>query len=145
MSKIYLAGPISNLTYEEAGEWRWKCEDVLAGKFDILNPLLRTDINHVNKNTGTFGNGHELKKLTSDMFFARDMFWVREADIALANFTLVPPVLGGGTPYELGAAFALNKLVIVVGPKENIPLFCLKGASIYFETLDEAIGFLETL
>lgn len=142
--KIYLAGPISNLTYEQASNWREQVEAEINWMV-CKNPLLKTDIDHVNKETGTFGDGHDLVKDISDQFFVRDMQWVRECDITIANFTDVPRRLGGGTPYELGAAFAWNKLVIVVGPKENIPLFCLKGASIHFQTIEEAIDFLRTM
>lgn len=146
MSRIYLAGPISHLTYEETSSWRNKVIAALEDEgFWFLNPVLDSDVDHVNKNTGVFGNGHDLNENISDMFFVRDMKWVKDADITLADFTIVPKTLGGGTPYELGAAFAWNKTVIVVGPKENIPLFCLKGASIHFDTIDEAIEFLKTV
>ena len=144
MTKVYLAGPISNLTWEETSTWRNKVIKELAPAFGFLNPVLETDVNHVQAD-GKFGMGHELKKQTSDMFFVRDMKWVNDADIILADFTIVPNKLGGGTPYELGAAFAWQKTVIVVGPNENIPLFCLKGASIHFITLDEAIDWMRTL
>lgn len=146
MNTICLAGPISHLTFEETAGWRNYTMETLGYKgFNFLNPVLDTDINHVNKATNKFGNGHDINPKDADMFFVRDMAWVKRSDIILANFTTIPPTLGGGTPYELGVAYAWGKMVIVVGPKENLPLFCLKGASIHFEDLDAALQFIRTL
>lgn len=143
MSKIYLAGPISGLTFEQSKGWRIRCGCCIYQKHELFDPLLVSDKDFVG-NDGTFGNGKELDDLVSDMFFARDMYWTREADIVIANFTIIPDKLGAGTIFELGAAFALNKVVVLVGPKENIPLFALKGASVHFETIDKAINYVNT-
>lgn len=144
MKKIYLAGPISHLTYEETSEWRKYVTASLNSLYRTYDPVNEEEKVRV-KEGEKFCDGKNLPQLTLDEIFTRDMFWVKDSDIILANFTLVPPSLGGGTPFELGAAWALGKPIIVVGPKQNIQAFTLLGSSIHFGTLQEAIDFLETI
>jgi nucleoside 2-deoxyribosyltransferase len=140
MSKIYLAGPISGLTWEESHGWREIMEDLFFG--DTLNPLLEQDKAELSdQEKSTFSDGKSLGQV-ADMFYARDTHWVRQCDIVLANFTNVPKTASTGTAFEVGMALALNKLIVVVGPEENVPLFVWKSADVRFEDLEGAISFL---
>lgn len=144
MTTVYLAGPISGLTYEESSGWRNNASFWL-NKIGVktLNPLLPSDINFVNDETGKFCDGKGLAEEISSSFFNRDILWVHQSDVVLADFTLIPENgVSGGTIYELGYAGALGKVCIVVGPKENIPLFCFKGATLHFTYLNDAIKFI---
>lgn len=145
MKKIYLAGPISHLTYDETSGWRKYVTSSLSGhEYRTYDPVNEEEKARV-KEGDKFCDGKNLPQLTLNEIFTRDMFWVKDSDIILADFTIVPPSLGGGTPFELGAAWALNKPIIVVGPKSNIQAFTMLGSSVHFETLDEAISFLKTI
>lgn len=140
MPYVYLAGPISGLSFEEGSGWREYCEANLKNTF---NPLLPSDKDHLTDGN-KFSNGKDLDNLISDMFFSRDLYWTEKCDIIIANFTIRPPVLGSGTIYELGYAHALRKLIILVGPDENIPLFATKGANVHFQTIEEAVEYIKT-
>ena len=141
---IYLAGPISGLTFEQSNTWRKEMEDNFPGQ--CLNPLLEKDKKELDDNpeeNAVFSDGKALGNI-ADQFFMRDIYWVDKCSIMLANFTNKPDQLGGGTVFEIGYAKGLRtKRVIVVGPKENITLFVIKSADIHFETLAEAIVFLK--
>lgn len=141
---IYLAGPISNLTYEESSGWRERAERLMPNWMSPLNPLLVTDKKFAEEAGGKFGDGKSDPLSHSDAFFNRDMYWVDKADVVIANFSIIPEGgIAGGTVFELGAAYQAGKIILLVGPQKNIPLFCLKSAHVRFETVDEAIEYLE--
>lgn len=144
MKKLYLAGPISYLTKEEASGWREKTEKEMSGFFRCYNPMTEEEKAR-NKEGEKYSSGRDLKKTLIDSIFTRDMFWVKDSDVILADFTIVPPSLGGGTPFELGAAWALGKPIILVGPLENISVFTVLGSSVRYDTLEEAHSFLRSI
>ena len=120
MSKVcYLAGPITGLSYEGCTEWRdsvikqlenygVKGLSPLRGKHYLTNENYLKD------------SYNEYVMSTSKGINRRDMNDVRECDILLIN------VLGAnkvsiGTMLEAGAAYILNKPIILVMEKENNP------------------------
>lgn len=143
MSKVYLAGPISHLTYEQASEWRIYCEQKL-GVDRCLNPMMESDRELVGPD-GKFCDGRNLGHNIVTEFFTRDILWVEKADIVLCNFTYIPEQLGGGTIYEMGYAHAKGKTIVTAGPKENVPPFAAEGVNIHFEELSEATSWIKEI
>jgi nucleoside 2-deoxyribosyltransferase len=114
---IYLAGPITGLTWAEATEWRVEAaerfKDAWDGKnrYITLSPLRgkeylkdETDIKHSY-------DDHQLS--SAKMINARDMFDVRRSHLLIVNLKNAKKV-SIGTILEIGAAFILNKPIIVI-------------------------------
>jgi nucleoside 2-deoxyribosyltransferase len=115
---IYLAGPITGLTWAEATEWRVEAaerfKDASSGKkhnYITLSPLRgkeylkeETDIKHSY-------DDHQLS--SAKMINSRDMFDVRRSSLLIVNLKNAKKV-SIGTILEVGAAFILNKPIIVI-------------------------------
>lgn len=119
--KVYLAGPISGLSYEGAVDWREYAEERLSdtlGPFvDPRSPMrMKEHLKHVEEFRPTGYDTEEI--MDSRAVVARDIFDVRTADVILMNLAHVERV-SVGTMIELGAAAALNKLVVTVMPYEE--------------------------
>lgn len=167
---VYLAGPISGQTLENAGGWR---SNVRAGMRKRLwaegssireMPVLISPLRG-NTHEGEFGpHGEEHKTSVwkhPKAEFTRDAFDVRRCDVLLANLTGAERV-SIGTMLELGMAHALHKFVIVVippaerservagrgttqGTNPHDHLFVYKAASMVADSLDEALDVLVAL
>ena len=114
---IYLAGPITGLTWPEATEWRVEAHNRFADASDgrnryiSLSPLRgkeylkdETDIKHSY-------DEHQLS--SAKMINSRDMFDVRRSDLLIVNLKNAKRV-SIGTVLEIGAAYILNKPIIVI-------------------------------
>jgi len=120
---IYLAGPITGLTWAEATEWRVEAHNRFAdagitsgNRYQCLSPLRgkeylkdETDIKHSY-------DEHQLS--SAKMINSRDMFDVRRSDLLIVNLKHAKKV-SIGTILEIGAAFILNKPIIVIMEPEE--------------------------
>ena len=116
---IYLAGPITGLTWAEATEWRKtaieKFNDVSGwgnpNNYVALSPLRGKE--YLEKETDIKDEYAEFQSGTSKMINSRDMFDVRRSDLLIVNLLNATRVLIG-TMLEIGAAYILNKPIIVI-------------------------------
>lgn len=106
---VYLAGPISGLTYEEATEWRERATDELTAMgYTVRDPMRGKE--HL-KGVGAIA---ATTKAKADIY-KRDVYDVDSADIILASLVRPPNgVPSVGTMVEIGYAAKGGKLIIVM-------------------------------
>lgn len=143
---VYLAGPITGLTYNGTTEWRQQAIDYLKN-FGIqgLSPMRHKD--YLLHET-TIGDAYEDTVLSSQRgIYARDKFDCHRADAVLVNL-LGAKRVSIGTVMEIAWAAANDTPVILVIEKEgNIHEHSMIREACPFrvETLDEALSVLVAL
>lgn len=112
MFKVYLAGPISGLTYGQGQEWRAYSRDILAPVgISGYSPLRAKGFL---KNHGVLNGGYEWNPMASDRgIITRDRNDVMTSDALLVNLAGATTV-SIGTMIELGWADAYRKPVVCV-------------------------------
>ena len=143
---IYLAGPISGLTYEEANEWR----EVITPNLEILgykvlNPMYDKDFL---KNKGVIGKDTDVINNVlnnHNNIYELDLFRVRHSDILLINF-LGSKKASIGTVVEISTAHELNKIVIMIMEEDNVHnhIFITRN-SIVVRTFEDAMTLLKAV
>lgn len=131
---IYLAGPITGLTFDDADEWRVKARDFLA-KHDIagMSPLrgksyLQT-LGELSATCVQEGNAGLLSKPRSIM--TRDFYDATTCDVLLINL-LGATKVSIGTMMELAWAFQCRTPVVC----------CMEEGNVHEHAMvNEAIGF----
>jgi len=144
---VYLAGPMSGLTFAQANEWREFVTDFFDWEMEFLNPM-RGKENVFGDGTveGHKDYGHLDLMSSIQTIIARDTLDVRRCDVVLANFTGSKDV-SIGTIFELGYAAALNKPVVAIVPKGNVHdhIFVTHPSAVVVETLEQGIDSLASL
>ena len=143
MNKLYLAGSISGLSYDEVVN-KINAKREALSMFEILSPMtgkeeLRTEIKFkADFNYNPISNNHAV--------FERDKWMVSQCDILFADLVGAQHV-SIGTMMELAWAALLGKHTIVAIDKDNIHrhAFVLEAADIVLETTEEAIEYLRKL
>lgn len=119
---IYLAGPITGLTWAEATEWRVdlteRFKDASNGKHNYiaLSPLRGKE--YLSDETDIKHSYEEHQMSSPKMINTRDMFDVRRSSLLIVNLKNAKRI-SIGTVLEIGAAFILNKPIILIMEKEN--------------------------
>lgn len=137
--KIYLAGPISGLTYESAAlGWREQIRTLLP-EFDLFCPMRAKEFL---AGEGILQGAYAFNPMSSENgILGRDRNDVFTSDLVIANFLEDEGNMSLGTAMEFGWADAWRKPVIMIAEQDNVhrkhPM--LRGSSVYVvETLDEA-------
>jgi nucleoside 2-deoxyribosyltransferase len=114
---IYLAGPITGLSWKDATEWR---EDLVnryndistsRSKYVALSPLRGK---HYLKNETEIKDSYSnFLMSTAKAVNSRDMFDVSRSNLIIVNL-LNTTKISIGTVLEIGAAFALKKPIITI-------------------------------
>ena len=149
MKSVYLSGPISGLTYDEAAlGWRHEIGAVLeAAGAEVFDPTrLETE------NLGSEGPLSPLADQQSVMMnwksiTTKDRFYVQETDVVLMNL-LGATRVSIGSMLELGWADLLRKPVILVMEKEgNLHDHAMVREMVGFHTtsLDQGVDLICTL
>ena len=144
---VYLAGPITGLTYAEAQDgWRAVAEE-WGGLHGVrmLSPLRGKEYL---RDVGRLEKQYlHLSPLSSPHGIVhRDFNDVRNADCILANF-LDATGASIGTAFEFGAAFALRTPIITVREKGSVhdhPFITIPSTYV-FDNMDEALDALAFL
>jgi len=142
--KIYTAGPISGLSYNQVlNRYQKQTSRLKEIGYDVLCPMtgksyLRNEINlkaHGIKNQPLSTN-HAIKE--------RDRWMVGNSDIILVDFTECENIVSIGSCMELAWGDELKKHTIVVMDKNNIHqhAFILECADLVFETMTDAYNYL---
>lgn len=144
MYTIYLALPITGRSYEEVVSDIHSTKDKLEEHYNVLHPM--TGKAYLRNETKFRAEGFDNPVSTNHAIFERDMFMVKSSDIVLMNFTHANPMATGMT-MELAWAALLGKHTIVILPKDSVHrhAFILEAADIIFETMDEALEYLDKL
>jgi len=121
--KVYLAGPIGGLTYDDAQDWRTLTNGFIKhhsdGKIVCYSPL-RYKRHIVSDGPLPAGPLDTHPMTTADGITCRDLYDCKTADLILVNF-LGAKTVSIGTVLELGYAKAHDKPVIAVMEDEGNP------------------------
>jgi nucleoside 2-deoxyribosyltransferase len=145
--KIYLAGSISGLSYDEVVD-SYKEKAIVLGNYgyDILCPM--TGKTYLRNEVQFRASGYEnFPVSTNHAIFERDKWMVQQCDIILADLSRSGERVSIGTMMELAWGSLLGKHTVVILPKDNVHrhAFVLEAADIVFETYLEAFEYLNDL
>ena len=146
--KIYTAGPITGLTYEEVvGEYRSKIEILSSYGYDVITPMAGKQDLVLEECFKAVGYGKLTPVATSKAIKQRDRWMVGQSDIILADLRTGIDKVSIGTCMELAWGDELKKHTVTVMTKDNIHnhAFVLQCSSIVLETIEEAYAYLEQL
>lgn len=150
MAKVYLAGPISGLSYEEARNgWRKEFAGYLDFNLKPLSPMRQEG--HLAEIKSIDGHGYDYNQLSTDKgIVAKDILDIERCDLVVFNF-LDASRVSIGSIWEMGYAFARAKPIILVMESgkdvQNIHdhLFVTEAAAFRCTTLKEAAEIANAL
>ena len=144
---IYLAGPISGLTYDGCTDWREGVERTLSiDDFEVASPMrakkfLNTGgiIDDVNPTSGSV-------LCSAQGIMTRDSWDVHRCDAVFANL-LGSTIVSIGTVMELAWAWKAGIPAIVIMEPNNIHqhVMLAQATPFYGETVDEGLELLYAL
>jgi nucleoside 2-deoxyribosyltransferase len=136
--RIYLAGPISGLSFDEATAWRLQVNAALSPRIEVADPMRGKD---ALKGDAKLADGYNIHPLMTDKaIFERDLQDVMRADLLLVNL-LAAKQVSQGTLYEIAWAYLLRKpTVIVMERRGNLHdhLFLRQATAFRTDNLPEA-------
>lgn len=140
---IYLAGPIDGVTPEWATGWR---QEVAKRLPDVLDPTAGKDLYNPDANTSLY-SPEEIVKADLDMIWRSDVLlvdWrvVKAIETVEDGWRFSPQPMRIGTSMEIAYAHQWGKQVITFGNLRR-GYWIQYHADKHFETLDEAIEYLE--
>lgn len=145
--KIYLAGPISGLGYDEVvGVYQKKSDALSSWGYDVLCPMTGKQYLRNEKEFKSHGlNDHPVS--TNHAIFERDKWMVSNCDVILADLSNSGDRVSIGTMMEMAFAAILGKHCVAVIPNGNIHehAFVLEAADIVFRNTDDAMQYLSDL
>lgn len=146
---IYLAGPITGLTHDEARYgWRQEFKSLMPEHIFCNSPMRGKDML---KDWGVLTSGNDYPEhamTTSSGITTRDFNDVRTCDAMIACFTESGGKLSGGTFMEYGFAYALRVPIIGIGPADDPNLQHLMALHVLgwrVDTLEEAAHIITLL
>ena len=144
--RVYLSGPISGLTVNQAQSWReYVTERLLAKGFEVLNPLRGAEGQQSPRKRLSSRSPEAAPELSDRAFVTRDRHDVLNCDVVLCNLAGAERVSIGAI-FELAWAMMANKLtVIVLERKDNSHNHAfVREAGLVFPALDEAVDYILT-
>ena len=142
---VYLAGPISGLSYDEAVERRRAAARRLAELGHVtVSPMRGKE--HLRRVRKLRPEGYRHPASTAHAIVERDSWDVKRCDVLLADLTGAR-IVSIGTVAEIAWGWLLHKYVIVVMEQENVHrhAFIEQCASLVCETTDEAVEAIAVL
>src|SRR3990167_5890004 len=146
--QVYLSGPITGKSFDEATNWRHDAmvELHIAG-FKVRDPLRGksfSPLSHQKKIDHKAYKAEANPTLSDKALHDRDILDVISSDILLVNFMDATQV-SIGTVIEIAIGAYLNKLVVIAAPKDdkfhNHP-FIRVEATVIFHTFEEALRYV---
>jgi len=141
---MYLAGPITGLSYEQVTEWRTTVTQTLEGIITCVSPM-RGKIYLLNE--VKIEDAYEHYNMSSQKaIFARDMFDVARTDSLFVNLLNAKRV-SIGSVMEITYAWVLRKPCIIVMENDNIHHHAMirEAAPWIVTTVDEGIEIARKL
>jgi nucleoside 2-deoxyribosyltransferase len=124
MTRVYLAGPITGLTYGGATSWREYVTSVFAeegaGLIEVLSPMRGKDF--ILKRIGAeerLAQTYDVPLSTGKALVGRDRHDVQNSDVVLFNLSGAEKV-SIGSMFEYGWADAARKLIVTVMEDGNV-------------------------
>lgn len=146
MKKVYLAGPIGGLNYDEACHWRNRATVILAdSNIRAYSPLRYKEFlrNHGTLTTQPYTE-HPLA--TRRGILTRDHWDCMTADLILVYLKGAPAV-SMGTVMEIAFGHAYRKPIVAVMEQGNVHEHAMVSEAIDFrvDTLDEALHIVVSI
>ena len=126
--KIYLCGPIMDVTSDESSDWRSRAKERLSGRFVILDPMRR--------------NFRDREIDSANEIVDFDLQDVRDADILLVNYGKASI----GTSMEVFyASHDLGKFVIAFSPYayQDMSPWMVKHCTKILPSLMDALTYID--
>jgi nucleoside 2-deoxyribosyltransferase len=145
MKKIYLAGPISGLTYDGAQEWRDEFRNNIDPRIEAFSPLRGNE--YLTLRGPLEGSYSEYPLTTDQGITARDRYDCMGSDLVVFNL-LGATRVSIGTMIEFGWCDAARNPAIVIMEKEgNIHdyLMIRQIAQFRVDNLKDAISIAEII
>lgn len=116
--KIYLAGPIAGLLYEDSNRWRDEFVELCHfTDWEIASPLRYKQFL---KSEGELGQSYDYHPLTTSKgLTTRDRYDVMTCDIVVANM-IFEKTISIGTMIEVGWADAWRKPIVMICEHEGV-------------------------
>ena len=142
---VYLAGPITGLSWEDATEWRNRMVNELKPLgIDCYSPLrAKTYLSHLD----TIPNATTTQPLsTARGIYTRDRWDATRCDVLFVNF-LNAPRISIGTILEIAWADSYDIPIILVMEDDNVHhhAMVMECAGFVVSTLDDGIHILKSL
>lgn len=140
---VYLAGPITGLSYAGAVDWRLRAMDIFRDHgITAYSPMRAKTALEGMEPLGSWDYPED-GPLSGKAMYNRDLYDVRRADVVLANL-LGATRVSVGTMYEMGYAKALRVPVIVAMEPDNPHkhIFVINGADLIFQSLEDSIRWI---
>jgi|SRR5581483_1516189 len=145
MKKIYLAGPISGLTYEGAQDWRDYFSSKISPEIQCYSPLRGKQ--YLKMRGPLEGSYDEFPLSTDTGITTRDRYDCMGADVVVFNL-LGAERISIGTMIELGWADAARNPAILIMEKEGNPHehpMLRQTTHFRVSSLDDAIALAEII
>ena len=146
MSIVYLAGPITGLSYGGCTDWRESVKEELADVGITAMSPMRGKTYLLNETN--IGDSYEETLLSSQRaIVARDYFDVQRADILLVNLAGAQRV-SIGTVMEIAWAYPSHKPVVLVMPKNDLfhdHSFIRELCAYRVDSLDEGVHIVKNI
>jgi len=145
---VYLSGPITGLTYNEARYgWRKQFSDRMLNGITVLSPMRHEG--HLREIPGPLNDknlpNHFMTK--AKVIVEKDLLDIRRSDIIAVNLLDATDV-SRGTLVEIGMAYAMGKTILVAiedagNPKDSF--FVREPAGLVVDNLDDLIHATNSL
>ena len=143
--KIYIAGPITGLSYDQVmGRFKEQSDTLKSYGYDVLCSMVGKD--YLKDEKFLHGEGYATPASNSHAIKGRDMWMVRQCDVILIDFS-AGDVASIGSCFEMAWANMLGKHIVVVVPEGNIHqhAFVTECADIVFPAIEDAYRYLKDL
>lgn len=144
--RVYLAGPISNVTYGSATDWRNTAARALADAgIAAFSPMRNKQF--LAQHKGALPHGvvdHTSPLATPKGIMSRDRFDCINADALLINYSDAPTV-SYGTAMEVAWANMKHKPIVVIGSPDNPNIshpMAQEAINFRVDTLEEGIDLI---
>lgn len=138
---VYLAGPITGLTYDEAVTWREVAQKALPDWVACRSPMRYKEYLKNKGKLDAFAHPTDSPFSTSKAIFTRDKNDVRTSDLLLVNF-LGATEKSIGTIAEISLAHAWDKPIVVAMEAHGNPhdhIFIHEMVGFRVQTLSDAL------
>jgi nucleoside 2-deoxyribosyltransferase len=149
-SKVYLAGPITGLSFNGCTEWRdWAKQQLEAAGIAAFSPMRAKDyLSHLEKISGTGDEYQHLGVFSNQQaVVTRDNFDVHRCDVLLVNL-LGAKSVSIGTMFEMAWAFQKKTPIVCVIEPEGNPhehMFVREAIGFRVPSLEEAVHAIKAI
>lgn len=144
--KVYLAGPITGLSYKECNSWRdYTAKALNRCGIETLTPMRGKEyLSHYRKLKSQYLGVHPLS--TAHGITSRDSWDCRRSDLILVNL-MGAKAVSIGTVLEIAWGQSAGVYVMTVMEKDNIHRHAMleQTSSIVMESLDEALDLIPVI